>query len=193
MGDACRPFVAIGWRTRWASHSDDSAEPLGDTSLMRIRKAREDESAKLSELAYASKATWGYSASQLALWRDDLTIVPADIARKPTFVAEVEDDVGRKAVGFFVLEPLPRVWELAHLWVAPESMGLGVGRALLAKALSVAIAGGATAVSIDADPNAEAFYLAHGARRTGSVGAPIAGNQGRQRPQLLLCATPQGD
>jgi hypothetical protein len=49
----------------------------------------------------------------------------------------------------------------------------------------VAVAGG-NALAIDADPNAEAFYLAKGARRIGEIAAPIEGHPDRVRPQMLL-------
>ena len=45
---------------------------------------------------------------------------------------------------------------------------------------------GVANLAIDADPNAEAFYLANGARRVGEDAAPIEGLPGRTRPQLLL-------
>ena len=39
---------------------------------------------------------------------------------------------------------------------------------------------------VDADPNAESFYLACGANRCGEVPAPIPGEPGRVRPQLAF-------
>jgi len=41
-------------------------------------------------------------------------------------------------------------------------------------------------VTVDADPNAESFYLACGADRCGEVPAPIRGEPGRVRPQLAF-------
>ena len=81
-------------------------------------------------------------------------------------------------------------WQLEHFWVAPENMGCGVGRALLAHAVGIAASGGAQALAIDADPNAEPFYLACGALRVGAVAAPTEGAPSRARPQLLLYAKP---
>ena len=65
-------------------------------------------------------------------------------------------------------------------------MRRGIGRALLAHAAGTARAGGDSAILIDADPNAEAFYLACGAARGGSVAAPIASEPERVRHQLSL-------
>ena len=68
----------------------------------------------------------------------------------------------------------------------------GHGRELLAHALRTAAEGGATILTVDADPNAESFYLASGAKRTGTVPAPIAGQANRVRPQFMFsCVTHQ--
>jgi ribosomal protein S18 acetylase RimI-like enzyme len=92
---------------------------------------------------------------------------------------------GRRA-GFYTLAPAPRDWELDNLWVDPRCMAQGIGRTLLRHALQAARAGGAMRVHVDSDPNAEPFYLACGAVRTGSVPAPIPGDPGRVRPQLAF-------
>ena len=43
-------------------------------TLVKIRPATPGDSAALSRIAHAAKAHWGYSAAQLAHWRDDLTV-----------------------------------------------------------------------------------------------------------------------
>ena len=79
-------------------------------------------------------------------------------------------------------------WELEHLWVHPDWLRRGIGRALLARAMEAAAEKGEAALLIDADPHAEAFYLAAGAQRVGAVAAPIAGQPDRVLPRLLLAA-----
>jgi GNAT superfamily N-acetyltransferase len=64
-------------------------------------------------------------------------------------------------------------------------MGRGVGRALFERARELAAAAGATTFEIDADPNAEPFYLRMGARRVGEIRSEIEG-QPRVRPLLHL-------
>jgi GNAT superfamily N-acetyltransferase len=151
---------------------------------MHIRRAIESEAEVLSAIALESKAHWRYSAFQLDAWRGDLTVTSRLVASSPTFVAEVDGRI----VGFFLLLPSADEWTLEHFWVLPSHMRRGVGRALLAHAAVVAAAGGAKAISIDADPHAEPFYRRCGARRVGSNPAPIAGSPGRERPQLRLAA-----
>ena len=150
---------------------------------MQIRRAQAGESALLSRIAFESKSHWPYTAAQLALWRKDLSITEDSIARHPVWVAQGE---GAVADGFFVLLPAPQHWVLEHFWVRPAAMGQGVGKALLAHAARLAQQGGATALCIDSDPHAEAFYLACGAQRVGAVPAPVPGEPGRVRPQMLL-------
>ena len=158
---------------------------------MLIRPARVDEAVLLSSIAFESKSLWGYGRAQLEQWRADLTVSGEQIAACPTWVAEAE---GRIA-GFCMLAPALPHWQLEHLWVRPECAGAGVGRILLGKAASLAASSEAASLAasseaarlaIDADPNAEAFYIACGATRIGAVAAPIEGAPERFRPQLLL-------
>jgi ribosomal protein S18 acetylase RimI-like enzyme len=151
---------------------------------MNIRPAAETEAQVLSSLAMRAKAHWGYSAEALESWRAELAVSPQSILAKPTFVAMV----GIEVAGFYSLSPLGLSWELDHLWVLPRFMRLGVGRALLSHALGTAARGGATEVTVDADPNAEPFYLECGAIRRGAVPAPLPGQPGRARPQLAFNA-----
>jgi len=133
-----------------------------------------------------AKAHWGYSDEVLEGWRAELAVSPQGIRARPTFVAMV----GIEVAGFYSLSPLGRSWELDHLWVLPRFMRLGVGRALLSHALETAARAGAAEVTVDADPNAEPFYLECGAVRRGAVPAPLPGQPLRARPQLTFNAKP---
>jgi GNAT superfamily N-acetyltransferase len=149
---------------------------------MHIRKAEPAESDALSAIAYASKAHWGYAPAVLDSWRHDLSVSADSIARHPTFVCEVRGEIA----GFYQLMLSEGECGLEHLWVHPSFMGKGIGRSLLAHAVEHAARCGAKHVVIDADPNAERFYLACGAVRCGAVAAPIEGEPGRVRPQLRI-------
>ena len=151
-------------------------------SGLRLRAARADEHAALTGLAQQAKAHWGYPADALARWRNELTVTRASIVAMPTGVAERDGAV----VGFFQLRLCARDAVLEHLWVQPEQMGHGVGRALLQRALDATRSAGRDRLCIDADPHAEAFYRASGAVRVGAVAAPIAGQPERVRPQMVL-------
>jgi GNAT superfamily N-acetyltransferase len=73
---------------------------------------------------------------------------------------------------------------LEDLFVEPDAIGTGVGRLLIEHVRARARAEGMTSLSIDADPNAEAFYVAMGAVRVGE--SPSASIPGRMLPQLRL-------
>jgi ribosomal protein S18 acetylase RimI-like enzyme len=151
---------------------------------MNIRPALGHEADALSALALKAKAHWGYSAETIESWSEDLAVSTATITSRPTFAAVLGDEI----VGFYSLSPSRHSWKLDHLWVLPQFMDRGIGRALVAHALETAARGGASSVTVDADPNSESFYLACGAERCGEVPAPIPGEPRRVRPQLAFRA-----
>jgi ribosomal protein S18 acetylase RimI-like enzyme len=129
-----------------------------------------------------AKAHWGYPTEVLESWRQLLLVTAVDIESKRVFVGAIDEAV----VGFYSLAPAAGAWELDNLWVSPKFMHRGLGRELLAHALEHARRGGASRVIVDADPNAESFYLQSGAVRCGEVPAPIPGQPERVRPQLVF-------
>jgi GNAT superfamily N-acetyltransferase len=150
---------------------------------VNLRDATVADLGALGALAHASKAHWGYDDAFMRACRDELTVHPVDLERAVVRVAAAEVD--RTILGFHGVVPLEgdRV-ELAWCFVAPPAMGRGVGRALLVDATSIAALAGASVLRIEADPNAEAFYVRHGARRVGDV--PSASVPGRALPLLEL-------
>jgi len=132
--------------------------------MVTIRRARTSEADTLSALAFRSKAHWGYSAEFMAACRAELTVQAGDIGAGRVVVAESDGAL----LGFYCLaEPREGRAELDALFVEPAAIGRGVGRALLNEAVAQARARGARIVEIQADPNAEAFYVHAGARRVG--------------------------
>lgn len=129
-----------------------------------------------------AKARWGYPTEVLESWRQLLLVTAADIESKRVVVGAI----GGAVVGFYSLTPAAGAWELDNLWVSPKFMHRGLGRELLAHALEHARREGASRVIVDADPNAESFYLQSGAVRYGEVPAPIPGRPERVRPQLAF-------
>jgi GNAT superfamily N-acetyltransferase len=146
---------------------------------VHLRPARDPEAGLLSELALRSKGHWGYDQAFLDACREELTLTPAAVRAKRAVVAERGDQV----VGFYTLAGEPPDASLDHLFVEPGEIGTGVGRALWAHATAAAQALGFTRMEIEADPQAEAFYLAMGARRRGAV--PSGSIPGRSLPLLV--------
>ena len=127
----------------------------------RIRRARPDEAGKLSGLALRSKATWGYTTDQMAIFADELTLTPEKFEPQATCVLEYDGRI----VGYYILcRQSEAAIELEHLFVDAPMLRQGFGSVLFEHARKEAIARGFTRMSIQSDPNAEGFYLAHGAR-----------------------------
>ncbi len=154
-----------------------------------IRDATPADAARLSGIAHAAKAHWGYPAAWLELWRAELTLTAADLARLTVRVAAGDDGA---PLGFAATSTAgsPRR-ELEHLWVDPAAMGRGVGRALLRDALRLAHEAGAVGLSILSDPHAADFYRRCGARPAEDVPAPMPGAPERTLPRLHLDAEPR--
>jgi GNAT superfamily N-acetyltransferase len=144
-----------------------------------IRKARPEEAALLSSLAWQSKAHWGYSAQALEAWRADLIITAEDIRQHPTYVAET----GSRVMGFYMLHMAP-LQTLEHLWVRPGSLRHGVGTRLISHA--IALVGTGRSIRVVAEPHAAGFDEHHGGVRTDSVVAPIPGMPERTLPVYEL-------
>ena len=85
-------------------------------------------------------------------------------------------ELNERPVGISVLD-LAEPAELVALFVEPDVIGRGVGRALLAHELNRARAAGMDSVLIESDPNAEPFYRAHGAEPIANRTAPTTGRQ----------------
>lgn len=143
---------------------------------IEIRRANPEEAGTLSEIAHAAKRHWKYPESWIEQWRGDLTITPEFITKHEVFVAIVNGQIG----GCCALVITESLAEIEHMWIRPEHMGSGVGRALFAHARSRARERGANVLELSADPNAEGFYAHMGAERIGDVRADMDG-----RPRVL--------
>lgn len=133
--------------------------------MATIRRAKVSETALLSELAVRSKAYWGYDAEFMDRCREELTLHEELFLDSTTFVAEVDS----KVVGFYTVEATDDGrMELSFLFVEPEAIGQGHGRALLEHAKAFVRAQGATTLEIQSDPHAATFYMAAGGRLVGT-------------------------
>ncbi len=149
---------------------------------VEIRRAAPGDAPDLTLIAFAAKRYWGYPERWIHAWRDALTILPDFVRENEVYAAFAEGE----PVGFYALAGEGMGVELAHLWVLPAWIGHGLGRALFEHALRRAAARGAQTVKIEADPNAEGFYLRMGARRTGESVSEL---EGRERALPVLSMT----
>ncbi|MEZ4769880.1 MAG: GNAT family N-acetyltransferase [Caldilineales bacterium] len=150
-----------------------------------VSPARPHHAAELTHIAHAAKRHWGYPDAWMAIWRDQLTFTPQDVADRPTFVARGGD----RCLGVYALSRTGDVACLEHFWVLPEAMGRGVGRTLFEHAVGQAQARGATLLEIESDPNAVGFYRHMGCRPAGETVYDLDG-QPRRLPVLHLALQP---
>ena len=148
---------------------------------MEIRRASPGDADPLTRIAFAAKRYWGYPERWIEQWSESLTITPDFVRRNEVYAAVVEGEM----VGFYALVGEGREIGLEHLWVLPEFIGTGVGRALFDHAVRRAVSMNAEVLSIESDPNAEGFYRRMGARRVGEISYPIDG-QKRTLPLLIV-------
>ena len=139
---------------------------------MQCLPASPSDHVRLSHLTKISKAYWGYSPEQMAVWDEELTILPAYIEQHQVWKLVEEEKV--IAYYSFWMED-PQTAYLDNLFLDPVWIGQGLGRIFLQDAMARMAGGGATSVRLDADPHAEAFYRHQGFQVTGQLQSGIPG------------------
>ncbi len=143
-----------------------------------------DDAQAITDLAFRSKAYWGYTADFMAAVRAQLAVSPQYIQTCPVFVAKN----GPHLVGFYSLRALSREdIELDFLFVEPDAIGTGVGKRLFGHAVTQARELGYQRMVIEADPFAEGFYTAMGAVRIGERRSTVLAD--RVLPLLSVALT----
>lgn len=139
---------------------------------IEIRRARLNEADEISQLGIRSKAHWGYTSEQMQVFKRELTILPETIEQRTTHVIEVNNNL----IGYYtlVLQDADTI-ELEHLFVDPSYLRQGFGSQLLKHARVTASSLGFRRIVIQSDPNAEGFYVAHGARVIELIPSSIPG------------------
>ena len=148
---------------------------------IEIRRATPEDADTLTQIAHAAKRHWKYPENWIEQWQPDLTLTPDFIKTNEIFVAGINGEI----VGCCALVMSGSLAEIEHMWIRPEHMGSGVGRALFEHARSRAWERGAKALELSADPNAEGFYQRMGAERIGEVPADMDG-QTRVLPRMRM-------
>jgi GNAT superfamily N-acetyltransferase len=151
-----------------------------DHHMNVIRLATPDEAPQLGEIAFDSKAYWGYSPEFMEECRNELTVDPEDCRKGSVVLAEVDGVVS----GFYKISGEPPSGILEDLFVRPSRMGEGLGSELMTHAIDKAKSLGMAALEIHSDPNAVGFYEHMGAKQMGNV--PSGSVPGRFLPKLIL-------
>jgi len=129
-----------------------------------IRAGESGEAEKLTRIALVSKGHWGYSEQQLRYWLETFLRVSADYVRaNKVWVAEVDSSL----VGFAAVKDGDDEAELDHLWILPDYIGKGIGKALFASAVNHVAKTGRRELVFTSDPHADGFYEKMGAEKIG--------------------------
>jgi N-acetylglutamate synthase-like GNAT family acetyltransferase len=148
---------------------------------IEIRRALPEEADTLTEIAHAAKRHWKYPESWIQQWQTDLTVSAEFIRTHEVFAATINGAIA----GCCALVMTDSLAEVEHMWIRPEQMGNGVGRALFEHVRARAVERGANALELSADPNAEGFYERLGAKRIGEVSADMD-EQARVLPRMRI-------
>jgi GNAT superfamily N-acetyltransferase len=135
-----------------------------ELASLTIRHARVGEHEALTDLSFRScQQAWNYTDEFMAWEPDAISVTAEHISNAFTNVLEQDG----RAIGFYVLRGSPPEIEMSRLMIAPEFIGTGCGRLLWDHAVETAGRLGCTAMTLDADPNAEPFYRRMGAETVG--------------------------
>jgi GNAT superfamily N-acetyltransferase len=148
--------------------------------MFRLRAPSAHECPALTELCLRSKAVWGYDRAFMDACRAELTLTPRDLETTQLQVVEQDGAV----VGVAQISAEGGLAHLEKLFVEPKILRAGLGAALFDWAKKAARDLGATAMIIEADPDAAPFYRRMGARDDGV--APSGSIPGRVLPRLRL-------
>ncbi|OAI43033.1 hypothetical protein AYO41_00510 [Verrucomicrobia bacterium SCGC AG-212-E04] len=135
-----------------------------------IRTATVDDLPELREVAYRSKAHWGYDAAFMKAVAPSLAPTAEELAEGVHVL--VRDG---HIAGFSAFVTKSTAVFLDSLFVAPEWIRHGFGEKLWRHAVDFARGAGHKSFLIESDPNAEGFYLRMGARRVGDIVSPASG------------------
>jgi predicted N-acetyltransferase YhbS len=134
----------------------------------RVRTARVDDAAVLTQIAVRATKHDGYDDSAISRFMPGLKVNLALIAAGLVFVAEDEQDV---PLGYVALRPtgMGGLILLEGIFVDPVCSRGGVGRRLFAAAIEHSRKMAGNVILIYSNPNAAGFYARLGAIRIGTT------------------------
>ncbi len=130
----------------------------------------------LTEIAFTAKRHWNYPEHWIQYWLPVLSVSAEYICANESWIAAMQF----KPVAWYSLKQVAEHLWPDYLWVLAACMGKGIGRKLFSHALERSRIRGASVLNIEADPNAENFYIRMGTRRTGEHHSEVDG-----QPRLL--------
>jgi GNAT superfamily N-acetyltransferase len=141
------------------------ANPPGSAATScSVRRAREENLAEINRVIVASESRWDYPAAYLEAALPLLTIDEPYLAEH--LCLEIVDEHAT-VVCFFAVAEDGGEHLLDHLWVRPDRLGQGIGRAACEHVFALARRHGWAALPVLPDPPAQGFYRKVGFEDTG--------------------------
>lgn len=131
--------------------------------MISICPVNPEEADQFTQIALRAKSYWGYPEHWMKLWTPQLTFDARYFMENESWAAQLQG----RPVGFYTLLGRDEIAWLENLWVLPELIGQGVGRALFLHAAGQARQRGYRILQLEADPNAAGFYGKMGMHKTG--------------------------
>lgn len=123
---------------------------------MKVTKAKPQDHEMLTSIMRKSKAHWDYTKQQLQLWQNELTVSQSEIINHHVYKLTFED----KIIGFYSFKKENSTTiKLENLFILPKYIDKGFGKLLLLDCHEKAKQLTFSKIILDADPNAEDFYL----------------------------------
>lgn len=163
MRDASDPFIEVMNDMATYARSMDSSEETnpagakvhGKAQIDCIRFAAPGEAPVLEALQRRSSLVWEEYREALLAHPDAISVTESEVEQHSVRVAVANDRI----VGFCTTFPLDvATAEIDALFVEPDLMRNGIGRALITDASGVAIANGVTRLEVTGNPRAVEFY-----------------------------------
>ena len=138
---------------------------------MNILKADIEDHEILTSITKRSKAYWGFSESILKEWEYLLTVTKDYIEKNEVYkLVHNEQIIGYYS--YFISDE--KTIKLDNIFILPEFIGKGLGKALMDNFLKNAQGPGTVEkITLDAEPKAENFYKIFGFKTVGHLKSSI--------------------
>ncbi|MGE5375252.1 MAG: GNAT family N-acetyltransferase, partial [Bacteroidota bacterium] len=131
--------------------------------MISIRPVNPKEADQCTQIALRAKSTWAYPRHWMETWTPQLTFTAAYFESNESWAAELDGQL----TGFYTLIEQDKIAWLENMWVRPEFIGQGIGKALFLHAAGLARQRGYNLLKLEADPNAAGFYKKMGMYKIG--------------------------
>jgi len=147
--------------------------------MTNIRRAKTCDSEILTNIAIKSEAYWGYDSDFMENFKTAYKVTEEFISNNPTFVIQEDENI----LGFYGVLIAENETSLEYLFIEPNSIGKGYGKALWNHMVNTCKKLNIKELVIVSGPQAKEFYTRLGAVPAGEVESLVI--KGRKVPRLI--------